>query len=73
MYRRNTSAGTPYTSIRHRDNQTIATEMTPERAVEHSLGAKTTIPREHPQLDQRAATSFKPSSRSEAEDRIGSK
>ena len=65
--------GTPYTSIRHRDNVTVSVEMTPERAIENSLGAKVTLPREHPSLDATAATSFKRAPESEAEDRIGSR
>ena len=67
----NSERGTTYRSIRHRDNQTVAEHSTPERAVEQSLGAKTSIPREHPALDERAATQFKPSKTAEAEDRIG--
>lgn len=67
----NSTVGTPYTSIRYGTNAKIAIDKTPERAVEQSLGAGFSLPRESPSLDQKRATDFEPSKESEAEDRIG--
>lgn len=65
--------GTPYRSVRHLDNQTVAVDATPERAVEHSLGAAASVPRASASVDAARATAFKPSKASNAEDRIGVK
>lgn len=69
----NSVRGTPYTSIRHLDNQTIAVESTPERAVENSLGATVEVPRQSVWLDQTTAKSFTPETVANAEGRIGVK
>ena len=69
----NSVVGTPYTSIRHLDNQTIAVESTPERAVEHSLNAKVEVPRQSVTLDPKTAKAFTPEKVANAEGRIGVK
>ena len=65
------TVGTPFRSIRHHDNQAVSVSPTPERAVERSLQAPLTVPREHPAVDPVAAKKFKPSRNTEAETRIG--
>jgi hypothetical protein len=67
----NSVVGTPFTTIRHRDNLAVAVQKTPERAEEKSLGKATTIARQHPSLDQKAANAFKPAKPRDVEDRIG--
>jgi hypothetical protein len=65
-----TYQGTPYRSIRTVQTVQVAESGTPERAVEQSTRAEQETMREHPAVADRQA-SFKPSSRAEAEDRIG--
>lgn len=65
--------GTPYTSIRHLDNQTVSVESTPERAVENSLGTTVQVPRQAVWLDPKTAKSFTPETVANAEGRIGVK
>jgi hypothetical protein len=63
--------GTPFTTIRHRDNLAVAVETTPERADEKSLGAATTIAQQHPSVDQKVASAFRPAKPRDVEGRIG--